>query len=218
MKKLTLSIAAIAAMGTFAVAGGDIAPVEPVVETPAVIETTTDAGFYIGAAYGLLNYDVTISDYKGMDSSGDNNFNEFLILAGYKINPYVAIEGRYWYGSNDDLDYGRLGVNDTSVDAWGVYVKPMYPVTDQFDVYALLGYGANDVTVKTPNADVQDFLGDDNDGFTWGLGGSYDVNANVAVFIDFVRVYDDTITYQEYNSASIDKTVDTWNFGVTYKF
>jgi opacity protein-like surface antigen len=217
IKKLTLSMAAIAAMGTFAVAGGDIAPVEPVVETPVVVENT-DAGFYVGAAYGLLNYDVAISNYRGDESSSDNNFNEFLILAGYKVNPYVAIEGRYWYGASDDLDYGILGVNDTSVDAWGVYVKPMYPVTDTFDIYALIGYGSTDVTVKTPNADAKGFLGDDNDGFSWGIGGSYDVTPNVGVFVDWVRNYDDTVTYQEYNAVSVEKTVDTLNFGVTYKF
>jgi hypothetical protein len=38
------------------------------------------------------------------------------------------------------------------------------------------------------------------------------------VFVDWVRNYDDTVTYQEYNAVSVEKTVDTLNFGVTYKF
>ena len=220
MKKLTLSIAAIAAMGTFAVAGGDIAPVEPVVETPAVVETATDAGFYVGAAYGLANYDMSI-DVAGVGyADGSENFNEFMILGGYQINKYVAIEGRYWFGSADDINWLNNGTNyNTSIDAWGIYVKPMYPVTDSFDIYALLGYGEVDMTIKAPNADyVSDTDGSD-DGFSWGIGGAYNVNENVAVFVDFVRNYDDTITYDVLGTdVDVDKTVDTWNFGVTYKF
>ena len=53
MKKLTLSLTAILAMSTFAVAGGDIAPMEPVVNTPVVVEeVSTGGGLYIGIAYG----------------------------------------------------------------------------------------------------------------------------------------------------------------------
>ena len=216
MKKLTLSIAAIAAMGTFAVAGGDIAPVEPVVETPAVVETS-DAGFYLGGAYGYLDADVKIS-LAGVDSiSASESFNEFMLLAGYKVNKYIAVEGRYWFGSADDIDwFGTGNPYNSSIDAWGIYVKPMYPVTDQFDVYALLGYGSASMTVKDPNAD---YLDDDNSGLSWGLGASYDVNENIGVFVDFVRNFDDTITYNVLNNnIDVDRTFDTWNFGVTYKF
>ena len=217
MKKLTLSIAAIAAMSTFVVAGGDIAPVEPVVETPAVVEAPSDAGFYVGAAYGYLNADMTITPAigKGLDLS--DNFNEFMILGGYQVNKYVAIEGRYWFGASND-GFDGIGNDNVSIDSWGIYVKPMYPVTDQFNVYALLGYGSSDMTIKQPNSDLLASADGSEDGFSWGLGGSYDVNENVAVFVDFVRNYDDTVTYQEYNNVDVDKTVDTWNFGVTYKF
>ena len=211
MKKLTLSIAAIAAMGTFAVAGGDIAPVEPVVETPTVVENT-DAGFYIGGAYGYMDTNIKVKAPNDFKIDESPNFNEFMILAGYNVNKYIAIEGRYWFGAAKDI--AAFGSGNTSIDAWGIYAKPMYPVTDQFNVYALLGYGSADMTVKEPNAD---YLTDDNDGFSWGFGASYDVNNNVAVFVDFVRNFDDTITYSSV-PADVDRTVDTWNIGVTYKF
>jgi len=49
MKKFNLLLVAVLAMSTFAVAGGDIAPVEePVVVVPEVVEDTS--AFYIGAA------------------------------------------------------------------------------------------------------------------------------------------------------------------------
>jgi opacity protein-like surface antigen len=218
MKKLTLSIAAIAAMGTFAVAGGDIAPVEPVVETPVVVENT-DAGFYVGAAYGLASWNYSISAAGTTFTDLDENFNEFMILGGYKVNPYVAIEGRYWFGSSDDITWGNLGTHNTSIDAWGVYVKPMYPVTDVFDVYALLGYGSVDMTVKDPGSDYVSSADGSDDGFSWGLGASYEVTPNVGIFVDWIRNYDDTITYNVLGTdVDEESTVDTFNFGVTYKF
>ncbi|MCF6206853.1 MAG: porin family protein [Sulfurovum sp.] len=199
MKKLTLSIAALAAIGTFAVAGGDIAPVEPVVETPVV--APSDAGFYVGGAYGLMGMDLSNpTDPFSFDTSHDS----FMLQAGYKINPYIAVEGRYWWGSSDDFTYGGTNYS-ADVDAWGIYVKPMYPVTDAFDVYALLGYGDTSPELNGAGPTY------DTDGFQWGLGASYDVTSNVAVFVDYVNLYDDT-------NGGDDFTIDSWNFGVTYKF
>jgi opacity protein-like surface antigen len=196
MKKLTLSIAAIAAMSTFAMAGGDIAPVEPVVETP-VVAPATDAGFYVGGAYGYGDMDISDTGY-----SHDETFDSFMLQAGYKINPYVAVEARYWITSEDEWDNSG---EDFSADSWGIYVKPMYPVTEEFDIYALLGYGDTDPQIGGEGPDY------DTDGFQWGLGASYDVTSNVAVFVDYVSLYDDT-------NDGEDLTIDTWNFGVTYKF
>jgi len=200
MKKLTLSIAAIAAMSTFAMAGGDIAPVEPVVETP-VVAPATDAGFYVGAAYGLMGIDYSDPTY-----SFDTSHDAFMFQAGYKINPYVAVEGRYWTGSSDDYTTGGTNYS-TEVDAWGIYVKPMYPVTEEFDIYALLGYGDTDPS-NTKDASWPTY---DTDGFQWGLGASYDVTSNIAVFVDYTELYNDTQNNE-------DMTIDSWNFGVTYKF
>ncbi len=199
MKKLTLSLAAVAAMGTFAVAGGDIAPVEPVVDTPVV--APVDAGFYIGGAYGYGKMDL--SDNTGY--AHDENFDSFMLQAGYKINPYIAVEGRYWFVSSGDWADGTTPTPSFDTDSWGIYIKPMYPVTDAFDVYALLGYGDTDPEVGGQGP------GYDTDGFQWGLGASYDINSNFAVFVDYVNLYDDT------NSGE-DLQIDTWNFGVTYKF
>ena len=199
MKKLTLSIAAVAAMSTLAMAGGDIAPVEPVVDTP-VVAPVTDRGFYVGAAYGLMGIDYSDPTPYTFDTSHDS----IMLQAGYKINPYVAVEGRYWSGSSDDFTVA--GVNfSADVDAWGLYVKPMYPVMEEFDVYALLGYGDTSPEINGQGP------GYDTDGFQWGLGASYDITENVAVFADYTELYNDT-------QNNDDMTIDSWNFGVTYKF
>ena len=195
MKNIVLSAVAVLAMSSFAVAGGDIAPVEePVVVVEPVV---TDAGFYIGGAYGYGTMELSEIEY-----SHDENFNSFMLQAGYKFNSYVAVEGRYWFTSEDSWDDWN---EDFSADSWGIYVKPMYPVTNELDIYALLGYGDTDPEIGGQGPDY------DTDGFQWGLGASYDVTNNVAVFVDYVNLYDDT-------NDGEDLTIDTINFGVTYQF
>ena len=96
-------------------------------------------------------------------------------------------------------------------------------MTEAFDIYALLGYAHidSDFIVHRLNGTtkVQSL---DDDGFSWGLGLSYDINENFSVFADFVRIYDDEQT--KYLAAPLvgskdwDMTIDSYNFGVTYKF
>ena len=196
MKKFNLSLIAVLAMRTFALGGWDFAPVEePVVVVPEVVEST--GAFYIGGAYGYGTMEVSEIGY-----SHDENFNSFMLQAGYKFNPYIAVEGRYWFTSEDSWDDWN---EDFSTDSWGIYVKPMYPVTNELDIYALLGYGDTDPEIGGEGPDY------DTDGFQWGLGASYDVTDNVAVFVDYVNLYDDT-------NDGLDLTIDTINFGVTYTF
>ena len=116
MKKFNLSLVAVLAMSTFAVAGGDIAPVEPMVETPMVEESTPGA-FYVGLGYGAANVDSswaytppvmeTAMSAKLFDvasGSYDSDYDTIMLQAGYKFNPYIAVEGRYGFDLDEDLE------------------------------------------------------------------------------------------------------------------
>lgn len=198
MKKFNLSLVAVLAMSTFAIAGGDIAPVEPVIETP-MVEESTPGNFYLGLAYSYVN-----TEFSDAFVSEDDNLNGVMLQAGYKFNPYIAVEGRYTFTAEDTwMDT----TEDFSNDTWGIYAKPMYPVTNELDIYALLGYGE-----VTPEFDGQG-PESDTDGFQWGLGASYDVTDSVAVFADYVRNFDDTLDLD-----GVDMLVDTVSVGVTYNF
>jgi len=229
MKKLTLSIAAVMAMGTFAIAGGDIAPVEePMVEVVAPV--VDDSGFYIGLGYSMVNVTKDY-DFLSILGSSRGTYKEdndaIMMQAGYKINQYIAVESRYWksVGDADWSDrgdgydflgyhtYDLSGTKDYDFKAWGIYVKPMYPVTDALDVYALLGYGN-----VVMNYEFYDWL--DENGFQWGLGVSYSFADNFSVFADYVKLYNDDgeIVIDFIAREDWDATIDTWNFGLTYKF
>ena len=227
MKKFNLSLVAVLAMSTFAVAGGDIAPVEPVVETPVIIEEVSTGAFYVGIGYSSMNSDITnirFDDYDDFNHDIEHNTGAVMLDAGYKFNDYIAVEARYWIGmSNDEVrfnddDYTFHGdIVDVDSSAWGVYVKPMYPVTDAFDIYGLLGYGSASL------GDTDTFDGD-VEGISWGVGAAYSFTESLSVFLDYVAFTEDTITNNELthlvgvDDTEYDHSFDTINFGLNYQF
>lgn len=228
MKKVLLSLTVASAM---AFAGGDIAPVEPMVVTPAPeVATASPIRFYVGGGYSRVNADGSGANpvsYEETVSALDINStvphswkidaNNYLLLAGVKVNKYFAIEGRY-LNSFEDFDYKYIAeqqyegaLNGGEIESYGIYAKPMYPVTEQIDVYGLLGYANTKISGDGGK------IMDDGD-FSWGAGASYEITNNISVFADYVRLYDDTIS----DASSIingDKVkVDSVNVGLIYTF
>ncbi len=202
MKNSILSLAAIIAVSGAAYAGGDVAPIEEV-EAPVVVD---ESAFYVGLGIGAsyINDDQTDEEISS---------TSIMFQAGYQYNRYVAFEGRASLGFNTDYDPGNTtntgGEYDDDISSWGIYVKPMYPVTEEFDVYALLGYGG----VQLGNLESGDAY---ESGFQWGLGAQYAVMENVLIFADYVRLYDGTGF--DYRAQLEDVDADAWTVGVSYKF
>lgn len=212
MKKFNLSIVTVLAMSTFAIAGGDIAqPVmEPVVEAPVVVPPITDdSGLYIGLAYSVGEWDF---DEVNGDDDDINDFNTVMFQAGYNFNKYIAVEGRYWSGL-DTSNTDEPDNYDFKVDAWGIYVKPQYPLSNIFKIYGLVGYA--DITSAQYDGNFDIIDDGDVNGFSWGLGATFAFNDNVEVFIDYVSLCDDRVSY---TFGAYDEDVTNWNFGITYKF
>lgn len=222
MKKFNLSLVAILATSTFALAGGDIAPVEPIVETPVEYDASA---FYIGLGYGGMKAKLS-TDLLNINKTSDT-FNQVMLQAGYNFNEYIAIEGRYYIGTDNsswnwyDGQVGApiLGGQSVSADAWDIFVKPMYPVTDSFDIYALLGYGETSFDYSWGRS--TNF--GDTGGFAWGLGAKYDFSDNWSVFVDYIDQEDGGLNdFYLVNGVlvpvNLDVDFDTWTVGVSYTF
>jgi len=200
MKRIKFSLVSIMALGSFAVAGGDITPI---VEEPIVVEDNSDFYLGLGLGAGALNDSTTGEEIKrGL----------VMLQAGYQYNEYIAVEGRYNFSFSTSYDEGTwTAVQDYSDDmtSWGIYLKPMYPVTDAFDIYALLGYGG---------VLLSNIAGGDpyESGFQWGLGAQYEVMDNIVVFFDYVSLYNGTGF--DYRAQNDDIDADEWTLGVSYKF
>ncbi len=207
MKKIVLSVCTVAAMSSLVFAGGGMkevtAAVEPVIVVPVVEELS---GFYAGlgiVAMSVRDMDVSMDLFN--TTAGQDRQGAVSLLAGYNFNEYVAVEGRYTTSfTHDEL---------VETDGWSLFVKPQYPVSEDFSVYALLGYGG-------VNLDGKDglFLATDVDdsGFQWGLGVNYMVMENVSLFADYAWLANDMDGDNTVGINQVD--VDAFTVGVNYLF
>ncbi len=195
MKKIVLSMLAIIAMNSAVYADQYTAAVESEKEE----RLPEDKGFYIGLAYSHLSHDI---DHENLSTNYELDFNAIMLDVGYKFNPYIAVEARY------NVSLGDTDVDDqleeAEVSVLSFFVKPMYPIAPEMDIYALLGYSFTDAS-HTPN-----ILSFDEGAFSWGAGASYDLTEEFAVFAEYTQFYNDTLN-------GFDHVVDSFNIGVTYK-
>ncbi len=196
MKKIILALSALVAMSSlgFADENNDY-------------EEEAD-GLYLGLAYTHLSLDL---DRKQETTVSELDYTAGSLQVGYKFNPYIAVEGRYGmtFGNPDASDAPIIG--DSDITVWSIYVKPIYPVAPEFDIYALLGYASANVTGNILyNGTVTSFDVDES-GFSWGVGGVYAITEEFSVFADYLLFHDESSTY-------FDEVLDSFSLGVTYKF
>ena len=183
MRKIILSVAAIAATTTLSFAGGDIVPVyEPVVAPEAIQYDSVPVYVGIGLNRGVYNYS------KCSNCEYEDVTYGLTLRAGYDFNQYVGIEARYigTYWDADELGGQEL----THV---GLYVKPMMAINEQLNIYGLVGYG---ITTTTTGGNGN--LGEvDDNGFAAGLGMEYDIDtqdvegsleSGFGLFVDYQRL------------------------------
>ena len=179
-------------------AGGDIAPQEPEMSIPDVMEeTVSDNYFYAGLAYSYMDMN---DDTLNTDITG----NAVTFLAGYKFYQYLSVEGRYSL-TVSDLDVEGVDRN-WDISNVALYLKPQYSF-DQVTVYGLLGYG--EVTLDNGTSYSEN-------GFQWGLGASYSATDAIDLFVDYTRLYDDN-SFDTF-AANNDIVFDSVTVGVNYKF
>lgn len=196
MKKITFSIVALMALSTNVMAGGDVVPVAPV-----VIDDGKDAyGLYVGVGYTHLSHD---RDLKNLSESVELDYPAIMINLGYKFNPYIAVEGRYngSIGDNDIDDYTQ----NSDITVWSFFVKPMYPIASEMDIYGLLGYSLTDASNESKNTSV------DEGAFSWGAGASYAITEDFSLYGEYTQFYND-------NLHGFDHVIDSFNIGLFFKF
>jgi len=207
MKKVIFSLVAAAALSSTVYAGKNVAPAPipplPVPEKPAPA-VLPPLGLYIG---GGLTYaksecqcdtDVRFADGTSSRVNEGKTYG-INLKAGYDFNEYIGVEGKYMYTP--------WGDEDKTLKHYGLYVKPNLPVTENFDAYALLGYG------KTECETVDDSF----KGFAWGLGTEYTFSNKKDGTKEGWGVYAEYVRPVKKSDAK-DIKVDTLSAGVTYHF
>jgi len=201
MKNSLISVAAVAALSSFVFAGGDIDPIEPY--TPDVeTSTSLEGNAYIGLGAALVSTsDSTVGASFFAQTAGQDRLGNATLLAGYKFNSYVGVEGRY---STTVYESDFL-----NMDSWSLFLKPQFPMGDDLNAYALLGYGG--VTMGAEGVNTVDV---DGAGFQWGIGLDYAVTEKVSVFFDYTSLAS-SVDGVYYNGAK-QADADALTLGVTY--
>ena len=212
MKKIGLSVIAALSLGSFALAGGDLAPA-PVMEPD-------NSGIYFGIGYSYLKTDYNTAYYDGGqhfdDDNGEYSSNAGLFVLGYQYNQYLAFEGRYTYKFDKFESHTNNESGEYTLSNLGLYLKPQYSIGD-FSLYALVGYGWTMVEEEDDELDIDETKG----GFQWGVGAAYALSEHTSVFVDYTQLADsDELKYLDNGDGWIDKFEDlyTINVGMTYKF
>jgi opacity protein-like surface antigen len=207
MKKITLSFVSVLLLGTSLSAD----------TSEKTFYEPNQSGVYIGLAYSSYSHDVSGIEFaNGGNFSIDDRLPMFQV--GYKYNPYISAEARYWLSvSNFNQSGGtNSGNKDGDLDGWGIYLKPTLPLNKKINLYALVGYGSTSISY--------DLNSWDTDGFSWGIGFDIEVVENLSFYMDYVDIasaddFDYTYTSGS-NLSSIDANIDvtTLNIGLNYKF
>jgi len=183
MRKIVLSVAAIAATTTLSFAGGDIVPVyEPVVAPEAIQYDSVPV--YVGAGFNRGVY----NNNCGNNCTYEDVTYGITLRAGYEFNQYIGVEARY-IGTFWDAD--ELGGQE--LQHVGLYVKPMMPIGNSLNIYGLVGYGLT-TTSTGGNGNLEEV---DDNGFAAGLGLEFDINpedtedsleSGWGLFVDYQRL------------------------------
>jgi len=200
--KRVKKITAVVLLGASALyAGGDIAPVqEEIVAIPPVI-VVAPSPLYVGIGYSCLQTAFSQAD---IDSRAMSSLSA---TAGYKFNPYLAIEGRYTASMGDvtvDTRGVEIDVDSIDMSNIGVYLKPQYNINN-FSVYALLGYG---------QVTIDDGISLSDSGIQYGVGLNSMIADNVSIFVDYRRLYDDS----SFDGIEDDTVANSYTVGINYHF
>ena len=217
MKKIVLSLAALATLG--------FAEGSAVQSAPAGETKIDETGFYAGIGVtAMSSRDSAVSMDIFNVTYGQDRLGNIDLLAGYIINDYLAVEGRY---ATTFTDEDRVELSSQ----WSLFIKPMYKFEDDEDrakgedywaVYGLLGYGNTTFDgVNGANVDV------DDGGFQWGIGLSYTFREYTnkddyqyrdvwTLFADYTSIGRDMSGYYYNGARKID--ADSFTVGLIYKF
>ncbi len=194
MKKIALSVVAIVTMSSLAFAEGDSA---------SVLEAN-ESSFYVGvgvAAVSTRDADVSMDFFD--ITEGQDRLGNFSFLAGYNYNENIAVEGRYTTTYTDE--------DLVEMSGWSLFLKPQYPASEDFSIYALLGFGG--VTMDAVSRSGVDV---DDSGFQWGLGMEYEAMEDFSLFIDYTSLANDMDGY--YYTGALQVDADAITIGMNYKF
>lgn len=168
------------------------------------------SGVYVNAGITQLSsdLDLTQTEISGQTVNlGDNSLNISMITGrlGYRLNDYFAVEGELGFGLGGDsinqfvpINVGGVSANvDTNADLdvknyYIGFARAILPVSDQFDVFARLGYGQAtaeaDITASLSGFSASASAEEKVSGLAYGVGGQFNFTEADGIRADYTRL------------------------------
>ena len=168
-----------------------------------------DSGLYIGLGYANTNIDLAFDGLNVDKDLLNLSTDSIVLMAGYDLNQYFGIEGRYYLNASEAGYEYYLGdtvlSGEYKAESFALYAKPQYSIS-MLNLYLLLGVTANDYTANTLFSG-----GSDDTLFTWGAGVKLKITESFGAFVDYTNLGE--------SENIINKTdLESWNIGFSYKF
>jgi len=164
------------------------------------------SGFYVGA--GIGQFDVNIDDIDQTDNAIerlDDDDRSWKAFAGYRVNPYLALEAAYIdFGTPNTRSSASGSSGDYRVDIQGfapyvIGTVPLGPV----ELFGKLGYYFYDVDLR---ADFDDPVKPDID----SSKSDSDLMYGVGVGVTFLEHLNARLEYERIDSDVIDDADALW--------
>jgi len=181
---------------------------------PLPIKDIKTNGFYAGIGISSAKFE-TCCKCKGTSRSLHSGTDKTLGLmgrVGYDVNQYVGVEAR-GIRTNWKSDGGKI-------KHIGVFVKPMLPVGEETNLYALAGLAKTTTQGRLQHVNSKSFA--------WGVGVEHDISEDRAKDGRYNRKFDGEgdqeqglgifADYERLIQKSGSPNLDTINVGVTYDF
>ncbi|SJL84665.1 porin family protein [Vibrio palustris] len=168
---------------------------------PTYAASNNDSGLYVGGNVGYVKID-------GQDDFDDDN-EVYQGLLGYRINPYLGVEGSY-------IDFGKYGSSlaNAKTDGYTAALKLTAPIGDRVDLYAKGGqlWYNTDYDIAGASGDKDDTAVFAGAGVGFKVTDNFIVNAEYTwydVDLDVKDVRDGSDTNTDFNQVTA---------GVEYRF
>jgi OOP family OmpA-OmpF porin len=177
------------------------------ISAPAMAQQS-DAGWYVGAAYGMSSFSV---DTAGVPSTVtvDDSDTGFKIYGGFQFNKHLGAEVGY-------VDFGKVGFSgsafgipvtgDTGLTAFTIAGVGTLPLNESFALFGKVGLWSWSATGSATAGGVSVSADDSGSDVFYGVGARYNLNKNWGL----------TLELENYDSS--DDSVMLTSFGVRYKF
>ena len=160
-----------------------------------------ESGLYVGGNFGYVKID-------GEDDFDDDN-QVYQGLLGYRINPYIAVEGGY-------IDFGKYGnhLANAKTDGYTGALKLIAPIGDRVDVYAKGGQLWYDTDYS-----IAGYNGTDSDKAVFaGAGVGFKVTDNLVLNAEYTWYDVDLDASDVRNGEETNTDFNQVTAGVEYRF